>query len=114
MAGKLALRMSWEQTDGSEANGMAVELVCDACKLPPVESAQVAGQADEGISLPRGWVIRRIAGRAFTLCDCCGDIRHFKGGISLYLQENLGVGPYAKCDFGDEPGSGLHRTRVRR
>lgn len=90
------------------------EMTCDACRQPPMHVAEAEPEARDGGALPPGWRIRRIAGRSFTLCDCCGDIRHFKGGISLYLQENLGVGPNAQCDFGDEPGSGLHRARVRR
>jgi hypothetical protein len=85
------------------------EIVCDACKLPPP-----AGAALGDTGLATGWVIRRIDGRSFTLCDCCGSIRHFKGGISAYLQRHLGVNEYAEVDFGDAPGSGLHRHRVRR
>lgn len=88
------------------------DLVCAACRLAPVPTEASDSGSDGG--LPRGWVVRRIAGRTYTLCDCCGDIRHFKGGISTYLQENLGVPEYAQCDFGDEQGGGLHRNRVKR
>lgn len=91
----------------------ASELICAACRLPPLAAGEAA-MAEDARPLPPGWRERRIAGRSFILCECCGDIRHFKGGISLYLQENLGVGPNAQCDFADEPGSGLHRTRLRR
>ncbi len=88
------------------------DLVCDACGLPPYPpgEAMPAGQ-----SLPGGWVRRTIGRRTFTLCDCCGSVRHFRGGVSAYLQDALGVAPNAVCDFSasSEPGSGLHRFRVR-
>lgn len=87
------------------------DLACEACKMTPYPAD---APRDSGTGLPAGWVVRRINGRAYTLCDCCGSIRHFKGGISTYLQENLGVPEYAQCDFGDEEGGGLHRNRSRR
>lgn len=86
-------------------------LACDACKMPPYP-ADAAPSAATG--LPPGWTVRRIAGRTFTLCECCGSIRHFKGGISTYLQENLGLAPDARFEFEDAPGGGLHRSRIRR
>ena len=87
------------------------DTVCDACKLPP-HPPEVARDAETG--LPAGWVVRRVASRTFTLFECSVDIRHFKGGISPYLQENLGLGPHAHCAFDETPGSGLHRMRVPR
>lgn len=87
------------------------EKTCDACKMPPYP-ADTPRDAETGI--PRDWTVRRIGGRTFTLCDCCGNIRHFKGGVSTYLQEHLGLGPDARLQGADEPGGGLHRTRVRR
>ena len=60
--------------------------------MPPYP-ADAPREATSG--LPAGWVVRRINGRAYTLCDCCGSIRHFKGGVSTYLQEHLGVSEYA-------------------
>ncbi|NKB16260.1 MAG: hypothetical protein HC774_04285 [Sphingomonadales bacterium] len=65
-----------------------------------------------GDGLASGWIVRRIDGRDFTLCDCCGSIRQFKGGISAYLQKQLGVDPYAEIEFMDVPGGGLHRQRL--
>jgi hypothetical protein len=86
-------------------------LTCDACKMPPFpEDAPL----DAATGLPAGWYLRRINGRAYTLCDCCGTIRHFKGGVSTYLQQHLGLPEDARIECADEPGSGLHRTRVRR
>lgn len=87
------------------------DLVCDACKMAPYPEDM---PRDATTGLPQTWLVRRINGRNYTLCDCCGSIRHFKGGISSYLQENLGVPENAQCDFGKEEGSGLHRHRVRR
>ena len=87
------------------------DLVCDACKLTPFP-ADAPRVAQTG--LPNGWIVRRINGRAYTLCDCCGDILHFKGGISTYLQENLGVPEYAVCEFEEQSGGGLFRNRTGR
>ena len=86
------------------------DLVCKACQMPPYPP-DLALDAVTG--LPTGWVVRRINGRSFTLCDCCGNIRHFKGGVSTYLQEHLGVGADARCDFEEIPGGGFHRSRFR-
>ncbi len=87
------------------------DLICEACKMPPYPEDS---PRDAASGLPGGWVVRRINGRAYTLCDCCGSIRHFKGGVSTYLQEHLGVPEHARCDFGDGEGGGLHRNRVKR
>lgn len=89
---------------------MPNKLICAACQLEPYP-ADAPRAAETG--LPAGWVVRGIAGRSFTLCDCCGDIRHFKGGVSSYLQEKLGLAPTARLDFIDSEtvGSGLHRLR---
>lgn len=88
------------------------ELECDACGLPPA-APDLAAADDTG--LPRGWVRRSFGRRTFTLCDCCGSIHHFKSGLSAYLQEALCLGPDAMCDFArsNEPGSGLHRLRIK-
>lgn len=87
------------------------DLICAACKLPPYP-ADAPRAPDTG--LPAGWVVRRINARSYTLCDCCGSIRHFKGGVSSYLQEQLGVPEYAHVDIGEDEGGGLHRKRVKR
>ncbi|MGD9671066.1 MAG: hypothetical protein AB7U75_18815 [Hyphomicrobiaceae bacterium] len=87
------------------------DITCDACKMAPFPAD---APRDAATGLPQSWVVRRINGRTYTLCDCCGSIRHFKGGISSYLQESLGVPEYAQCDFGEEEGGGLHRSRLRR
>lgn len=84
------------------------DVICDACRLPPPEPVELGPDG-----LVKGWYIRRIAGRTYTLCDCCGSIRHFRGGISAYLQCHLGVGEYAEFELDDVPGGGLHRQRLQ-
>lgn len=83
------------------------QIVCDACGLAPHGAAMTL----DGAGLPSGWYKRTFGRRSFTLCDCCGSILQFKGGVSPYLQEALGLAPTAFCDF-SEPGSGLHRLRL--
>lgn len=80
---------------------------CDACGMPPYDAE---GRAVATDTLPAVWHLRRIGRRSFVLCEVCGDIQHFKGGVSAYLQEALGIGPRAFPDF-SESGAGLHRLR---
>lgn len=82
------------------------QIICDACGLAPHGAAEIIDDA----GLPTGWHVRTFGRRTFTLCDCCGSILQFKGGVSPYLQEALGLAPTAFCDF-TKPGSGLHRLR---
>jgi hypothetical protein len=42
-------------------------------------------------ALPRGWRPRRIDGRVYILCDVCGNLRQFVGGLSPYLKDRLGL-----------------------
>jgi hypothetical protein len=86
---------------------------CAACGLEPFPAD---APRDHETGLPPGWYRHVIARRTFVLCECCGDIRHFKGGISLYLQETLGLPPHAGLDSAasGEVGSGLHRLRRQR
>ncbi|MEQ1710011.1 MAG: hypothetical protein ABL908_01260 [Hyphomicrobium sp.] len=94
------------------------ELLCDACKLPPMGGSSTpapsGSDAASERALPPGWFVRRIDARTFTLCDCCGSMQHFKGGVSAYLQQQLGLGPYAVLAVDEGPGSGLHRHRIVR
>ncbi len=39
--------------------------------------------------VPPGWAIRRIGGRALTLCESCGHEGHFVGGLSPTLRDLL-------------------------
>lgn len=93
------------------ASDRASEIVCAACGLEPFPAD---APRDPATGLPPGWTVRVIQRRKFTLCDCCGDIRQFKGGLSTYLQEALGFGPNARLEFDStEIGGGLHRLRRR-
>jgi hypothetical protein len=87
------------------------DIVCDACGLPP--HGKAAATIDDG--LPDGWFIRVFGRRRFRLCDCCGDILHFKGGVSAYLQDALGLSEHAVCDFaaGRGPSTGLYRQHKK-
>ncbi len=62
---------------------------CDACKTAC--TIEVSGPTELKDALPKGWRPRRIDGRVYILCDICGNIRQFKGGLSPYLQERLNL-----------------------
>ncbi|MBU2581610.1 MAG: hypothetical protein KJ622_07815 [Alphaproteobacteria bacterium] len=65
------------------------KVCCDACKQE-VELA-VNGPTTLKNALPRGWRPRRIDGRVYILCDVCGNLRQFVGGLSPYLLDRLGL-----------------------
>lgn len=64
-----------------------MRIACDACQTSCEIS--VAGPTLLQRALPRGWRPRRIDGRVYVLCDICGNLRQFVGGLSPYLQERL-------------------------
>lgn len=66
-----------------------MKIACDACKTECEIS--VAGPTLLKKALPRGWRPRRIDGRVYVLCDICGNLRQFVGGLSPYLRERLGL-----------------------
>ncbi len=66
-----------------------MKIQCQACKQE-VE-LETNGPTDLKRAMPKGWRPRRIDGRVYNLCDVCGNISHFCGGLSAYLQENLGL-----------------------
>ena len=66
-----------------------MKIECDACKQQCEIKAD--GPTDLKDALPRGWRPRRIDGRVFMLCDVCGNISHFRAGLSAYLQDRLGL-----------------------
>lgn len=68
-----------------------MRICCDACKTEC--TLAVTGPTLLKNALPRGWRPRRIDGRVYVLCDVCGNIRQFVGGLSPYLRECLGL-PY--------------------
>ena len=84
---------------------------CDACKSEC--SFDVCGPTDLKDALPKGWRPRRLDGRVYILCDICGNIRQFKGGLSPYLQELLELPPYVTIEipeFTDLPIFGAKKT----
>lgn len=66
-----------------------MRICCDACQAPC--EVTVTGPTLLKRALPRGWRPRRIDGRVYILCDICGNLRQFVGGLSPYLQDRLGL-----------------------
>jgi len=66
-----------------------MKITCDACKTEC--DVEVSGPTLLKKALPRGWRPRRIDGRVYILCDICGNLRQFVGGLSPYLKEQLGL-----------------------
>lgn len=64
-----------------------MRICCDACKTEC--TLEVTGPTLLKNALPKGWRPRRIDGRVYVLCDICGNIRQFVGGLSPYLRERL-------------------------
>ena len=90
-----------------------MKFLCEACK------SELVCKCDEEVnlktSLPHQWHRRCIDERDYVLCDVCGNIRHFKGGVSAYLTECLGLPETARADVSDEiAASPRSRKRPRR
>lgn len=66
-----------------------MKVQCDArgigCEL------SVSGPTPLQEALPKRWRARRIDGRVYILCDICGNLRQFVGGLSPYLRERLNL-----------------------
>jgi len=77
-----------------------MKIQCDACKQECELSA--AGPTDLKSAMPKGWRPRRIDGHVYNLCDVCGNIRHFCGGLSAYLQDRLGLPNHVEFDHPEE------------
>lgn len=71
---------------------------CDACGAG---CDVVAGNGPKELknALPKGWRPRRIDGRVYVLCDVCGNLRHFTGGLSPYLQDRLSLPQHVEVEF---------------
>lgn len=72
-------------------------VACDACQAEV--ALTVTGPTLLKRALPRGWRPRRIDGRTFILCDVCGNLRQFVGGLSPYLQSRLGLAPNVEIEL---------------
>ncbi|MDX2289358.1 MAG: hypothetical protein NW217_11125 [Hyphomicrobiaceae bacterium] len=66
-----------------------MKISCDACACEC--EIVVNGPTLLKDALPRRWRPRRIDGRVYILCDVCGNLRQFVGGLSPYLLDRLGL-----------------------
>ena len=73
-----------------------MKVCCDACGTSC--EVEVSGPTLLAHALPRGWRPRRIDGRTLVLCDICGNIRQFVGGLSPYLQMLLHLPPNVEIE----------------
>jgi hypothetical protein len=74
-----------------------MKVSCDSCGA----SCDIAVEGPTLLkrALPKGWRPRRIDGRVYILCDVCGNLRQFVGGLSPYLQARLGLPPNVEIEF---------------
>ncbi len=109
-----------ETPDGAPTTAVAPDLAghdpakasCDSCHAECTLTA-VTGPTLLRRTLPRGWRPRRIDGRVYILCDICGNLRQFVGGLSPYLQQNLGLPPNVEIEFPEHtelPDAWLNRS----
>lgn len=73
-----------------------MKIQCQACKQEC--ELETSGPTDLKDAMPKGWRPRRIDGQVYNLCDVCGNIRHFCGGLSAYLQDRLDLPPNVEFD----------------
>jgi len=73
---------------------------CRACGCE--QDCEETGEASEAAPLPKGWYVRHIDYTDYVLCDVCGAISHFNGGLSPYLMEALELNEYVSFDISDE------------
>ena len=89
-----------------------MKFCCDACKQEEVCESE--GDLNPKTRLPHKWHKRCIEEHDYILCDVCGNIRHFKGGVSAYLLEALSLPDYARCDVSDEVAASARGRKRRR
>lgn len=82
---------------------------CRACGCEGETAAEPLGA-----TLPAGWYVRCIDEVDFVLCDVCGHIRHFRGGVSPYLADRLELGEGARCDVSAEVAVAREQRRSYR
>ncbi len=89
-----------------------MKFLCEACKAELVCESEEEINAET--SLPHRWYKRCIDERDYILCDVCGNIRHFKGGVSAYLTDCLNLPDTARADVAEEvAASSRSRNRKR-
>jgi len=96
-----------------------LEMASDACEACGINVREYGESLDQQSGLPESWFVRTIDGRDYTLCDCCGSFRQFKGGMSPYLQDALSLDHQARCVLDEvktmaEARAKLRKKRVRR
>lgn len=74
-----------------------MKIVCDACRQD--SNIVVSGPTLLRRALPKGWRPRRIDGRVYILCEICGNVRQFVGGLSPYLMQALRLPPNATIEL---------------
>lgn len=74
-----------------------MKICCDACQAE--YNIEVKGPVLLQAALPRGWRPRRIDNRVYILCDICGNLRQFVGGLSPYLQQRLKLPNNVEIEF---------------
>ena len=72
---------------------------CDACGQKATLKRPGGGPVALKDTLPRGWRPRQIDRRTYVLCDICGNLHQFVGGLSPYLQERLGLPKNAEVEY---------------
>lgn len=95
----------------SSAPAEPIRVRCESCKTECTLS--VSGPTLLRRALPRGWRPRRIDGRVYILCDICGNLRQFVGGLSPYLQQHLGLPPNVEIEtpeYTELPDAWVRRT----
>ncbi len=86
---------------------------CDACKVE--QNCETEDEINPETALPHKWYKRCIEEHDYILCDVCGNIRHFKGGVSAYLTETLNLPAHARADVSAEVAVNIRgRRRPRR
>ena len=86
---------------------------CDACKME--QACEADDEINPETALPHQWHKRCIEEHDYILCDVCGNIRHFKGGVSAYLLEALHLPDHARADVSAEMAVNTRgRRRPRR
>ena len=75
-----------------------MKVYCDACEQEAILT-RPAGPVALKDTLPRGWRPRQIDGRTYVLCDVCGNLHQFVGGLSPYLQERLNLPKNVEVEY---------------
>lgn len=85
------------------------------CRACGCEGESEGDQQAGAPGLPAGWFSRCIDDVDYVLCDVCGSVGHFRGGVSAYLLDTLQLDEGARCDVSAEVAMAREqRLTVRR